>query len=99
MDFAVPAEHRGKMKGEKLNKYFDLFIELRKLLDMRVTMKPIVAGALRTILKGLEKELEEFEISGRIETILIEIGQNTEKSPRDLRRLVLTQTPVKGHQL
>ena len=27
------------------------------------------------------------------------IGQNTEKSPGDLRRLAITQTPVKGHQL
>ena len=30
---------------------------------------------------------------------LIEIGQNTEKSPGDLRRLAFTQTPVKDHQL
>ena len=27
------------------------------------------------------------------------IGQNTEKSPRDLRRLAVTQTPSKMHQL
>ena len=26
-------------------------------------------------------------------------GQNTEKSPRDLRRLAVTQTPVKNYQL
>ena len=30
---------------------------------------------------------------------IIETGQNTEKSPKDLRRLVVTQTPVKDHQL
>ena len=30
---------------------------------------------------------------------IIENGQNTEKSPRDLRRLAVTQTPVKDHQL
>ena len=29
----------------------------------------------------------------------IKIGQNTEKSPGDLRRLAVTQTPVKNHQL
>ena len=28
-----------------------------------------------------------------------EIGQNTEKNPGDLRRLVFTQTQVKDHQL
>ena len=30
---------------------------------------------------------------------IIEIGQNTEKSPGDLRRLAVTKTPVKDHQL
>ena len=30
---------------------------------------------------------------------IIENGQNTEKSPGDLWRLAVTQTPVKNHQL
>ena len=30
---------------------------------------------------------------------IIENGQNTEKTPGDMRRLALTQTPVKAHQL
>ena len=30
---------------------------------------------------------------------IVEIGQNTEKIPGDLGRLVVTQTPVKEHQL
>ena len=30
---------------------------------------------------------------------IIEIGQNTEKSPGDLRKLTVTQTPAKDHQL
>ena len=30
---------------------------------------------------------------------IIENGQNTEKSPGDLGRLAVTQTPVKNHQL
>ena len=29
---------------------------------------------------------------------IVKIGQNTEKSPGDLIRLSITQTPVKGHQ-
>ena len=29
---------------------------------------------------------------------IVEIGQNTEKSPRDLRRLAVAQTPVKDHR-
>ena len=30
---------------------------------------------------------------------IVEIGQNTDKSPGDMRRLTVTQTPVKNHQL
>ena len=30
---------------------------------------------------------------------IIENGQNTEKSPGDLKKLAVTQTPVKDHQL
>ena len=31
--------------------------------------------------------------------IIVEIGQTTEKSPGDLRRLAVTQTPVENHKL
>ena len=30
---------------------------------------------------------------------IAEISQNTKKSPGELKRLVVTQTPVKNHQL
>ena len=30
---------------------------------------------------------------------IVENGQNTKKSPGDLRRLAVTQTPVKNHRL
>ena len=30
---------------------------------------------------------------------IFEIGNNTEKSPGDLRRLAATQTPLENHQL
>ena len=30
---------------------------------------------------------------------IVEIGQNTEKSPGDLRRLAVTQAPVENHKL
>ena len=30
---------------------------------------------------------------------IIEINQNTEKSPGDLKRLAVTQSPVKDHQV
>ena len=48
-----------------------------------------------------EAGLEESEMGGRIETIQItalQIGQNTEKSPGDLRRLAVTHTPEKEYE-
>ena len=37
---------------------------------MKVTIVPIVIGALGTIIKGLLKGLEDSKIGGRVETIL-----------------------------
>ena len=71
---------------------------------MKVTIVSIVIGALGTVTKGILKGLEDLEVGGRVETILAvlsiaEDGQNTETSPGNLRRLAVTQTPVKNHQL
>ena len=88
VDFAVPADHRVKLKEiEKKDKYLDLTRELKKLWNMRVKVVPIVIGALGTIPKGLEKSLSELEIKGRIETI-----QTTAllKSARIIRRVLET---------
>ena len=95
VDFAVPADHRIKLKeSEKKNKHLDLASELKKLWNMEVTVIPIVNGALGTVTEGLIKGLEDLEIRGRVD-----ISQNIEKSLEDLRRLVVTQTPVRNHQL
>ena len=65
MDFAVPADHRTKPKeSEKKYKYLDLARELKKLLNMKVTIIPIIIGALGTVIKGLLKGLEDLEIRG-----------------------------------
>ena len=103
-DFALPADHRIKLKEcEKKDKYLDLVKELKKLWNMKVTIAPIVIGAFVTITKGLLKGLEDLEVGGwsgdHPNVSIIENGQNTEKSPGDLRRLAVTQTPVKTHQL
>ena len=71
------------------DKYLDLTRGLKKLWNMKVKFIPIVIGTLGTNTKGLLKGLEDLEI--------IEIGQNTEKSPGDLRRLAVTS--IKDHQL
>ena len=66
---------------------------------MKVTIIPIVIGALATVTKGLLKGLEELGwlTSGdHPNNNIIKNGQNTEKGPGDLRRLAVTQTTVKN---
>ena len=72
-------------------------------MDTKVTIVPIVIGALGTVTKGLLKGLEDLEVlrTGRHypNDSIAKNGQNPETSPGDLRRLAVTQTPVKNHQL
>ena len=64
---------------------------------MKVTIVPIVIGAFGTVTKGLSKSLQDLEVGGRVETI--QTTALLKKSPGDLRRLAVTQTPVKDRQL
>ena len=71
---------------------------------MQVTIIPIVIGAFGTVtkglLKGLTRGLGSWRTSGdHPNDSITENGQNTKKSPTDLRRLAVTQTPVKNHRL
>ena len=75
-----------------------------------MTVIPILIGALGTVTKGLvllfpsppvskTGGLGNKSISGDHPNYsIVEIGQNTEKSPGDLRRLAVTQTAVENHQ-
>ena len=68
--FAVLADHRINLKEcEKKDKYLNLVIELKKLSNIKVTIVPIVIGALGTITKRLLKGMEDLEVCGRVETI------------------------------
>ena len=70
VDFAVPANHRIKLKEcEKKATYIYLARELKKTWNMQVTNIPIVNGAFGTVTKGLLKGLEQLEVGGRVETI------------------------------
>ena len=70
VDFAVPADHRIKLREyEKKDKYLDFARELKKLWNMMVTIIPIVIGAFGTVTKGLLKRLEDLEVGGRVKTI------------------------------
>ena len=68
--FAVPADHRIKLKEcEKKEMYLDLATELKKIWNMQVTIIPIVIGVFGTVTKGLLKELEDLEVGFRVDTI------------------------------
>ena len=88
MNFAVPKDHRVKLKEyEKRDNCLNLARELKKLWHMKVMIILIVIGALGTATKGLVQGLEYLEITGRVETI-----QTTAllRSARILRRVMET---------
>ena len=100
VDFAIPADHRVKLKeNEKRDKYLDLARERKNLLNIRVTVISIVIGTVSTVTKGLIQGMEDLETRGKWRPTIVEIGQNTKKSSGDLRRLAVTQTPEENHQL
>ena len=81
MHFAVPVDHRMKIKeNEKRDKYLDLAREFRKLWTMMVTVILIVTDTLRM---GTEKVGNRMMNRGRPDYSIIEISQNTEKSPEE----------------
>ena len=85
VDFAIPADHRVKLKkSEKSDKYLDL-ARTQKIWNMKVTMIPIVISALGTVTKGLKLEVSKIRV--QVETI-----QTTAllKSVRILRRALET---------
>ena len=64
----------------------------KRLWNMKVTVSPIVIGTLGTVTEGV--------IRGRVETIqTTELLRSVWILRRDLRRLAVTQPPVKDHQL
>ena len=71
VDFAVPADHRIKLKEwEKKDKYQDLAREFKKKLwSMKVTIIPIMIGAFGTVTKGLLKGLEDLKVGGRVDVV------------------------------
>ena len=98
-DFSVPVDHRVILKEcEKRDNYLDLARELKKQWNMKVTLILIVIGVLGTgeRTKGLGNNRTGGDC---LNYSIVVISQKTEKTPGDLKRLAITQTPVKNHQL
>ena len=88
MDFAVPADDRVNLnENEKKDKYLNFARELKNLLNVKVTLIPIVIGTLGTVMKKLEPGLDDWEIRVRVETIQITALL---RSARILRRVLYT---------
>ena len=104
MDFAVLDDHRVKLKeSEKKDKYLDLTRERKKTVEHESDVYTNCIWCSwyshQRIYKGTGG-LGNKRMSGdHPNYCIIEIGQNSKKSPGDLRRFVVTQTPVKDHQL
>ena len=103
VDFAVPADHRIKLKEcEKRDKYLDLARELKKTMEHEGTIIPHVICTFGTVTKGLLKGLEDLEVGDRGETIQTTALLKTARILRgvlDLRGLAVTQSSVKYYQL
>ena len=104
IDFAVLADHRIKLKEcEKKDKYLDLAMNWKKTMEHEGDNYANCDWCFwysdwRNI-KGTGG-LGSWRLSrDHPNDSIIENGQNTEKSPGDLRRLAVTQTPMKNYQL
>ena len=105
MDFAVPVDHRViLMESERIDKYLDLARGLKKKTIehenddntncnwcTRYCNKMIGTRAGRLGNKRMSGDHPNYST--------FKISQNTERSPGDMRRLAVTQTPVENHQL
>ena len=102
VDFDVPADHGVKLKeSEKRDKYMDFVRELKKTTehesDCDTNCNQCTLYSNQMIGKGT-RGIENKRTSGDHPNYsIIEIGQNTEKSPGDLRRHGVIQTPVEDN--
>ena len=94
MDFVFPTDNQVKIKeSEKIDNYLDLAKEQKKnqqLWNMRVMVILIVLERSPEALKGARRSWKSEDELRLPDYSIVEISQNTEKSPGDPRRLFLT---------
>ena len=92
MDLAASPDHRVKLKeSEMREKYVDFVRELKKLSIMKKRYSHKRVG---TSIRGLGNKRSSGDYANYN---IMKIGQNTEKSPGDLSRLVVTQTSLEHY--
>ena len=98
VDFAVPADPRKILKeSENKDKYLDLARKLKKVVEHEGDNYTNWDWCL-WIIKETGELRSWWPRGDHTNDSIIENGQNTEKSPGDLRRLAVPKTPVKDHQ-
>ena len=102
MNFAVPVKLKLK-ESDKKDKYFDLAEESKKTVehesDVYTHYNWCSWYSHKRIIKGAGGLGNKRTSGYHPNYYTIEIGQNSEKSPGDLRRLTVTQASVKDYQL
>ena len=90
---------------EKRDKFLDLARKLNGKIgwNMKVTVIPVISGALGNVPKVLVSGREEFETGGRSETIqttvLLRSARILRRVLGDLRIFAVSHTLAKDHQL
>ena len=104
MGLSIPADRGVKLKeSEKRYEYLDLARELQKSMehecDGYINCNWYTRYNHQMIGKGTRRLGNKRRSGDHPDDSIIKIGLNPEKSPGDLRRLAVTQTPVSNHQL
>ena len=87
VDFVASADHRVKIKeNEKKDKYLDFIRVLKRLWIIKVTVIPPWDSSQK-IGKGTGRLENKGTCGDHSDLRIIKIGQNTEKSPGDLKWL------------
>ena len=98
VDFAVKLK-----ENEKRDKYRDFRKELKKTMEHEVDGDTNCNRCLRNNPQRFGKWIRRHRNRRTLRDLqnisIFKISQNTKKSPRELRGLTVTQTPVKVHQL
>jgi hypothetical protein len=59
LDIAIPDYSNVNTKeNEKINKYKDLEVEVRRMWKVRIKITPVITGALGTMKKGLDTNFQ-----------------------------------------
>ena len=88
-----------KKKIKNIYKYLHLAKEPKKLWNIKVAMIPITVGTLATVLKETEGNRYQRKNRDHIDPVTIKISWKSWKSPGNLRKVAITLTRKRDHQL